>query len=104
METIENGLKTVDKLLAGIPWGKGNNRSTLLFHRKHGWREYLRVRTFNKHTTKGVWYPSPRYYVIPMDNAESFGQAILDGANGVQGIIPDWYEDFQREYEAHNAP
>jgi len=54
METIENGLKTVDKLLAGIPWGKGNNRSTLLFHRKHGWREYLRVRTFNKHTTKGV--------------------------------------------------
>ena len=102
MMTTESGLKTVDTLMAGIPWAKGNNRMTLLFHRTHGWREYLRLRTFNKHNTKGVWYPSPRFFVIPMDCAEALGRAILDGVEGVQGTIPAWYEEFEREYEARS--
>ena len=92
--------QTVDTFIDSIQWS--DNRAVLVHRREHGGREYVRFRTWNRHKTKGVWYPSPRFFVIPMDCAEALGRAILDGADGVQGTIPDWYEEFEREYKARS--
>jgi len=62
----------------------------LIHHRIHGWREYIRLRTWNRHLVKRVWYPSRRFFIIPLQNAEALGHAILAAARGHAGFKPDW--------------
>ena len=58
-------------------------------------------RTFNKHRTKGCWYPSPRFFVVPLDCAAGLAKAIAVGASGKQlGPEPEWYADFEKQYAA----
>ena len=79
---------TTDTFVAAVPWG--SSRTVLVHRRKHGWQEYVRLRTWNRHTTKRVWYPSRRFFIIPIQNAEALGEAILDAAYGNAKHKPAW--------------
>lgn len=92
-------LETVDTFLAAVPWTK--RRSAIIYMREHGGRRYVRIRTFNRHRTKGCWYPTKRFYMVPLDCATDLGNAILAAAQGKPfGPQPEWWEDFEKQYAA----
>ena len=92
-------LDTVDTFLAAVPWTE--HRTVIVYLREHGARRYVRLRTFNKHRVKGMWYPSPRFYMVPIDCAENLAQAIFAAAGGRPcGPQPEWWTDFEKQYEA----
>ena len=91
--------ETVDELVGAIPWTR--RRMVLGYLRQHGARTFGRMRTFNKHRVKGCWYPSPRFYVVPLECAKSLARAIESAADGnAFGEEPDWYRDFEKQYNA----
>jgi len=79
---------TEDTFIAAVPWGE--SRTVLVYRRTFGSREYVRLRTWNRHRDKGVWYPSPRNFIIPIQNAEALGRAIVDAAHGCAKRKPAW--------------
>ena len=73
----------------------------LVFLREHAGREYIRLRTFNRHQVKGCWYPAPRFYMVPIEHAEELGDAIIAAGRGRSpGPMPEWYSDFEKQYKA----
>ena len=62
--------------MGAVPWTK--NRMVIVYLRKHAGREYVRLRTFNRHQVKGVWYPAPRFYMVPIASAKQLGELQLD--------------------------
>ncbi len=91
--------ETVDTFLSAVPWTR--NRMALVFLREHGGRRYVRLRTFNRHRVKGCWYPAPRFYMVPIEHAEELGSAIIAAGRGrLPGPMPEWYSDFEKQYEA----
>ena len=88
-----------DTFMAAVPWTK--NRMVVVYRRERNGREYVRCRTFNRHQIKKVWYPSPRFYMVPVDCAEELGKAIIAAARGEKyGQPPGWWFDFLKQYEA----
>ena len=88
-----------DTFMAAVPWTK--NRTVVVYRRERNGREYVRCRTFNRHQVKKVWYPSPRFYMVPVDCAEELGKAIIAAARGEKyGQPPGWWFDFLKQYEA----
>lgn len=91
--------ETVDEFVGAIPWTR--RRMVLVYLRHHGARSFVRMRTFNKHRVKGCWYPSPRFYVVPLECAKSLARAIESAASGAPfGEEPEWYRDFEKQYNA----
>lgn len=89
-----------DEFVAAIPWG--NSRTVLVHRRVWGGREYVRLRTWNRHVKKNVWYPTKRGYVIPIAEAEDLADAIYVGASGNPvGTKPAWL--IAREEEEDDA-
>ncbi len=92
-------LDTTDELVAAVPWGRW--RSVLVYRRQHAGRTWIRLRTFNKHRIKEYWYPSRRYFVVPLDCALNLAEAITAAASGKRlGPEPDWYRNFEKQYAA----
>ena len=87
--------QTVDMFIDSIQWS--DNRAVLVHRREHGGRTYVRFRTWNRHKTKGVWYPSKRSFVVPVGNAEPLADALRLGADGVEGAKPDWFLAWELE-------
>ena len=88
-----------DTFMAAVEWTK--NRTVVAFRRERNGREYVRCRTFNRHQIKKVWYPAPRFYMVPVDCAEELGKAIIAAARGEKyGQPPGWWFDFLKQYEA----
>ena len=54
----------------------------LVYRRQHGGREWVRLRTWNKHRHKHVWYPTKRFFTIPIDCARELGGAIAEATGG----------------------
>lgn len=97
-----NPLVTIDTFIAAVPWGEW--RRVLVFRREHSGKTYIRLRTWNKHRTKHVWYPTKRFYVVPIEGAESLAGAIKAAAQGEPlEAKPAWYaareEADQEHYE-----
>ena len=89
----------VDTFAAAVPWTK--NRMVIVYHRCHAGREYIRLRTFNRHQVKGCWYPAPRFYMVPIEHAKELGSAIIAAGRGQsRGPAPEWYADFEKQYAA----
>ncbi len=100
-ETNERSIigPAIDHFRAAVPWTK--NRMVIVYHRRHAGREYIRMRTFNRHQVKGCWYPAPRFYMVPIDHAEELGNAIIAaGRDRSSGPMPEWVADFEKQYEA----
>lgn len=94
---------TSDEFVAAVPWGRW--RSVLVYRRRHAGRTWVRLRTFNKHRTKGVWYPSPRFFVVPLASAYDLARAIDDAESGNGRYRkPDWVKEFGRQYAARAKP
>ena len=92
-------LDTVDTFMAAVPWTK--NRMVVIFLREHSGRRHVRLRTFNRHQTKGCWYPAPRFYTIPIEKAENLDRAIIAASKGRPfGWEPEWWRDFEKQYAA----
>ena len=82
------GTGTEDDFVCAVPWG--DNRMVLVHRRSHGWRDYIRFRTWNRHRTLHKWYPSRRYFVIPHENAIALADALYAAVNGEESAKPDW--------------
>ena len=83
-------LATTDKFIAAVPWGKW--RVALVFRREHGGRTYVRIRTWNRHRDRLVWYPTKRFYVIPVAEADALADAIKAAARDEPlAKKPKWY-------------
>lgn len=83
-------LQTDDTFIAEVPWGP--NRCVLVFRRTHGGRTYVRLRTWNRHRERRFWYPTDRFFVIPVDNAEVLAAALRAAVHGEpQSEVPAWY-------------
>ncbi len=93
-------LSTVDTFIAAVPWGE--SRKVLVFRREHGGRAYTRLRTWNRHTESGFWYPTDRFFVVPVGNTQPLADAIVAAARGDPiERKPSWYkarEDYDREH------
>ncbi len=82
-------LQTTESFVAALPWGP--NRRILVFRRQHGGRTYVRLRVWNLHRRFGTWYPSDRFFVVPIDEAEGLAAALVAGAQGKRlHRKPDW--------------
>ena len=65
---------------------------------------YVRLRTFNKHRTKDCWYPTKRFYMIPLDSAAALGEAIVAASKGKPcGPEPKWWTGFEEQYEVFQS-
>ena len=95
-------LDTVDTFMAAVPWTK--NRMVIIYQREHAGRKYIRLRTFNRHQVKGVWYPTKRFFMVPMQSATILGNAILEVAKGNPlGNRPSWWDKFEEQYSAYSS-
>ena len=91
-------LETIDEFMAVVPWGGA--RMVLVHRRQHAGRVYVRLRTWNKHRTKRVYYPSKRSFVIPVQNASALADAIEQAACGVASPKPEWFLEREQEEAA----
>lgn len=66
--------ETVEHFIACVPWGP--NRVVLVYHRTHGGRSYVRFRTWNQHKERHFWYPTKRFFVVPLGSAGVLSDAI----------------------------
>ena len=88
-------LATVDTFIGAVPWGE--RRKVLVFYREHGGRSYVRLRTWNRHRTRGLWYPTKRFFVIPVEHVEALAETLRAAARGTPiEKKPRWYEARER--------
>ena len=66
--------KSGDKFIAAITWSA--HRVVVVHRRRHCGRSYVRLQTWNCHRSKALWYPTDRFYVIPIENASALAHAI----------------------------
>lgn len=94
-------LSTMDTFIQAVPWGEWP--AVLVFHRQHGGRSYVRLRTWNRHRARGLWYPTKRFFVMPVEHAGALAGAIQAAARGVPvDEKPEWYEARERtDQERH---
>ena len=90
------------KLIAVVPWGQW---VAVLVHRtEHHRLTYIRLRRWNKHRTKGYWYPTRSCFVIHADHADDLAEALRAAArNEVLTDEPEWMETFRQSYAVYQA-
>ena len=90
------------KFIACVPWG---GWVAVLVHRaEHHRLPYIRLRRWNRHRTKGHWYPTRRYFVVHADHAGALADALRAAARGeVLSDEPEWMETFRQSYAAYQA-
>ena len=87
-------LAACDEFVDAVEWSE--NRTVLVHRRRHRGREYVRLRTWNRHREKGCWYPSRRFFIIPLERAEDLAWAIISACAGDQVEKPDWLVEHER--------
>jgi len=102
-----NILETIDTFVTAVPWGGGDWRCVLVHRWQHGGRTYIRLNTWNKHRTKLIWYPSKRFFVIPIENAKALADVLSAAATGQSYEKPDWLvareEDEEEKLDLEDA-
>jgi hypothetical protein len=87
-----------DELMGYVEWGK--DRQVLVFLRSYADRQFVRMRVFNRHRTKGFFYPAPRSFHVGRDCARELGLAIARAAEGRKSTAPPaWWAEFAEQYE-----
>ena len=92
---------TRDHFVACIPWNE--NSAVLVHQRERGRRFYVRFRTWNRHQTKGVWYPTKRGFIIPLQRAEALAESLVDAVKGRMSEKPEWLLDWEEEERTRRA-
>lgn len=70
-------------------------RTILVYWRSHGGREYVRFRTWNQQKAFGHWYPTKRFFVVPIDEALALADALRAAANYKFGEEPEWVSQYE---------
>ena len=83
--------ETVDLLTSIVPWGKG--RAVLVFRRTHAGKTYIKLRTWNYTLRYKKWYPSKRFFVMPIGNAHRLADAIHNAVDGKAIRKPKWLNE-----------
>ncbi len=99
LDLTQSILQTHDQFIAAVPWGRW--RSVLVYLRQHGGRRWVRLRTWNRHRKKLVWYPTKRYFVIPIEDADSLANAIRAAVRCNPSPKPDWVVRRERLERLH---
>ncbi len=89
-------LDTVTTFIKAVPFGWGNWRTVIVESTEHGGRTFIHLRTFNKHRSKLAWYPTRRFFTIPIENAQALAEDLRDAAAGWSGEKPDWLVERER--------
>ena len=79
---------TQDEFITAIPWGGWV--CVLVHRRRHNGKNYIRFRRWNKHRTKGCWYPTTRFFVIPEWIGGEFIEALEMVDAGAVSKKPEW--------------
>ena len=90
--------ETGEKFLGVVPLS--SHKVILVYRRKHLSRRYVRMRVWSLHKEKLVWYPTRRYFVVPLIAVELLGQLIYHGADMQPVTKPDWL----KAHETANEP
>ena len=90
-----SGAATREHFVACIPWNE--NSAVLVHQRERGRRFYVRFRTWNRHQTKGVWYPTKRGFIIPLQRAEALAESLVDAVKGRMSEKPEWLLEWDEE-------
>ena len=90
----ESILETTDCFVAAVPWGK--SRVVTVYRRVHAGRMWIRFRTWNRHRKLDVWYPTKRFFVVPIERAVELAGALCAAAGGIENREPEWLVEFQR--------
>ena len=92
--SVASIFKTCDTFVAAIPWG--SHRTVIVHRRQHGGRTYIRLQTWNCHRDKKWWYPTHRFFVVPVENANALADAIRAAGRGEQiNEKPPWLQAFE---------
>ena len=87
-------LACVDEFVGAVQWSE--TRMVLAHRREQGYREYVRLRTWNRHREKGCWYPSRRFYIIPIERVDELVCLLLSALAGDQEAKPDWFAAYEQ--------
>ena len=80
------------------------SRVSLVYRGTHHGRDYIRMRVWNRHKTKGVWYPCRyRSFVFPAEHADEMGETLLAGARSIGTEKPDWLIEREAAEDADAA-
>jgi len=79
---------TTDYFIDAIDLGK--NGGVLVHRRRHGSKDWIRLRKWNRHNTKNVWYPTSRGFVIELNRVGNLIDALCEAANGDCSPKPEW--------------
>ncbi len=77
-----------DAYLGAVPISP--HRVILVYRRMHLSRRYVRLRVWNLHKTKLVWYPQKRHFVAPLIAVKALGEMIYYARESQPGTKPDW--------------
>ena len=83
-----NILDTIDEFVGIVPWG--DHRVVTVSRWHHGDSSYDRLRIWNQHRTKRVWYPTKHAFVVPIGNVDTLLEVLDAAVRGVAGPKPDW--------------
>ena len=67
-----------DEFIAAVPWDE--HRTILMFIHEFRYYELVRWRTWNLHRVKNVWYPTKRFFMLPLDKAAALAGAIREAS------------------------
>jgi len=81
---------SIKTFIKAVPFGKGNWRTVIVESTEYNGRKFIHLRTFNKHRTKLVWYPTRRFFTVPIENAQALSEALRDAAAGWTSEKPEW--------------
>jgi hypothetical protein len=98
-----NPRRTVKTFIKDVAFGHGTWCSVIVELSEHAGRKYIHLRRFNKHRTKLVWYPTQRFFTIPVENAPALAEALCCAAAGSEGKKPDWLIEREKEEAAASA-
>lgn len=79
-----------ERFIAAVGWGK--RRVLAVFHRTYCGKTYVRLRIWNHHRVKSVWYPTQRGYVFARELAQQLADTIEIAATVTESNrpTPDW--------------
>ena len=98
MASFLESQKTVDDFVTAVPWD--DYRSVLVHLRRHAGRDWVRFRTWNNHRDDLGWYPTTRFFVIPLARTGALGDALHVAARGESFAKPTWLVEREEAEEA----
>ena len=77
-----------DTFIGAVPITR--TKVILIYRRLHSCRKWVRIRVWNLHREKLLWYPTRRYFVVPFTAVRALSEVMHYAMDGQPGTKPDW--------------